>query len=182
MRHLSNFVHGQYFPAVEPKISQSIATFLHLMSKKTESIDTMASFDDTDRQLIAELRTNARVTVAALAKRLGVSRATVQNRMAKLEAGGTITGYTVRLRPEAEAQAIRAWMSLAAEGKIVEELIAELRGEPAVVELHSTNGRWDIVLELRTDSLAAFDTVLRRIGQLKGVAHTETSLLLTTLK
>ncbi len=142
----------------------------------------MINLDDTDRKLISELRTDARTTVAALAKRLGVSRATVQNRMSKLEASGIITGYTVRVRPEAEAQAIRAWMSLSAEGNVVEELIAELRGEPSVVELHSTNGRWDIVLELRTESLAAFDSVLRRIGQLKGVAHTETSLLLTTLK
>lgn len=142
----------------------------------------MIDLDATDRQLIAELRNDARITVAALAKLLGVSRATVQNRMAKLEANGTITGYTVRVRPEVETQAIRAWMLLAAQGNRVEELIAELRGEPAVVELHSTNGRWDIVLELRTESLAAFDTVLRRIGQLQGVGHTETSLLLTTLK
>lgn len=138
--------------------------------------------DSLDRQLISELRSNARESVATLAKRLGVSRATIQNRMAKLETSGTITGYTVRLRPEADTESIRAWMSLAAEGNIVEDLIAELRGEPAVVELHSTNGRWDIVIELRTESLAAFDTVIRRIGQLEGVARTETSLLLTTLK
>jgi DNA-binding Lrp family transcriptional regulator len=48
--------------------------------------------------------------------------------------------------------------------------------------LHSTNGRWDIVAELRADSLASFDQVLGRIRQLDGIASTETSLLLSTFK
>ena len=60
--------------------------------------------------------------------------------------------------------------------------VAALRGDPAVGALHSTNGRWDIVAELRADSLASFDQVLGRIRQLDGIASTETSLLLSTFK
>jgi DNA-binding Lrp family transcriptional regulator len=138
--------------------------------------------DDLDQRLIALLRHDARATVASLAEALGVARGTVQNRMARLEADGTIVGYTVRLRPDVEEQRIRALMTIAVEGNRNEAVLATLRGDPAVSTLHTTNGRWDIVAELRTDSLATFDQVLRRIGQIDGVARTETSLLLSTLK
>ena len=138
--------------------------------------------DDTDRQLISLLRDNARVSVASLAKVLRVSRGTVQNRLDKLEADGTVVGYTVRLRPQAEAHRIRALMTVAVEGNRIDHVLSALRGDPAVSALHTTNGRWDIVAELRADSLEAFDRVLGRIRLLEGIANTETSLLLSTSK
>ncbi len=72
--------------------------------------------DDTDRQLIGLLRNNARASVASLAKALKVSRGTVQNRMARLVAEGTVVGYTVRLKPDIEEQRMRAFMTVAVEG------------------------------------------------------------------
>ena len=138
--------------------------------------------DDTDRQLLSLLRDDARASVASLAKVLRVSRGTVQNRLAKLEADGTITGYTVRLKPQAEGHRIRAFMTVAVEGNRTDAVLAALRGDPAVSALHTTNGRWDMVAELRADSLEAFDSVLSRIRLLEGIANTETSLLLSTSK
>jgi DNA-binding Lrp family transcriptional regulator len=138
--------------------------------------------DDTDRQLLSHLRENSRASVASLALRLKVSRGTVQNRLAKLEADGTITGYTVRLKPQAEAHKIRAFMTVAVLGNRTDAVLSALRGDPAVSGLHSTNGRWDIVAELQADSLEAFDRVLSRIRLLEGIANTETSLLLSTSK
>ncbi|MCQ4144196.1 MULTISPECIES: Lrp/AsnC family transcriptional regulator [Vogesella] len=137
---------------------------------------------DTDRQLIALLRDNARMSVTELAQRLRVSRATVQNRIDKLEQSGVIIGYTVRLKPEAEGHRIRAWMGIAVEGNKAQAVLQALRGEPHVYALHSTNGRWDIVTELRADSLEQFDRVLGRIRLIPGIAATETSLLLSTHK
>ncbi|MGO9803762.1 MAG: Lrp/AsnC family transcriptional regulator [Steroidobacteraceae bacterium] len=138
--------------------------------------------DDLDRQLIALLRNDARASVAALAKALHVARGTVQNRMARLLARGTIVGYTVRLKPDVEEQRIRAFTTVAVEGNQVDAVIRSLRGEPAVASLYSTNGRWDIVAELRADSLEAFDRVLARIRLIEGISQTETSLLLSTFK
>ena len=138
--------------------------------------------DDTDRQLLSLLRDNARASVASIAKVLRVSRGTVQNRLAKLEADGTITGYTVRLKPQAEGHRIRAFMTVAVEGNRTDAVLAALRGDPAVSALHTTNGRWDMVAELQADSLEAFDRVLSRIRLLEGIANTETSLLLSTTK
>ncbi|SDN75038.1 Lrp/AsnC family transcriptional regulator [Polaromonas sp. JS666] len=138
--------------------------------------------DDTDRQLLSLLRDNARASVASLAKVLRVSRGTVQNRLARLETDGTITGYTVRLKPQAEGHRIRAFMTVAVEGNRTDAVLAALRGDPAVSALHTTNGRWDMVAELQADSLEAFDRVLGRIRLLEGIANTETSLLLSTTK
>jgi DNA-binding Lrp family transcriptional regulator len=138
--------------------------------------------DDTDRRLIGLLRTNARSSVASLAKALKVARGTVQNRMTRLEHDGTIVGYTVRLKPEFEEHRIAALMTIAVEGNRAEAVLRVLRGDPAVEALHTTNGRWDIVAQLRADSLEAFDRVLGRIRQVDGIASTETSLLLSTYK
>jgi DNA-binding Lrp family transcriptional regulator len=138
--------------------------------------------DDIDRQLISLLRDDARASVAALAKALRVARGTVQNRIAKLEAAGVIVGYTVRLKPQTEAQRIVALMTIAVDGNQAGEVIRALRGDPAVATLHTTNGRWDIVAELRADSLEAFDRVLGRIRMIEGIANTESSLLLSTHK
>ena len=138
--------------------------------------------DDLDRQLIGLLRGNARLPVATLAKRLKVARGTVQNRLLKLEREGVIAGYTVRLRAPDEERRIVALMLLAVEGPSVEQVIATLRGDPAVSALHTTNGRWDIVAELRADTLEEFDRVLGRIRRIDGVATSETNLLLSTYK
>jgi DNA-binding Lrp family transcriptional regulator len=134
--------------------------------------------DDVDRQLIALLRDNARLSVVALAQKLRLARATVQNRIARLEKAGVIVGYTLRLKPVTEAHRIRAIMGIEIDGHHGDEV----RGNPAVEALHSTNGRWDLMAELRADSLDAFDKVLNTIRSIKGIRNTETSILLSTHK
>jgi DNA-binding Lrp family transcriptional regulator len=140
------------------------------------------SMDSTDQRLIALLRHDARLSVAALAAKLGVSRGTVNNRIAKLEAAGVIVGYTVQLRPDARPNEIRAWMGILVEGNQTREVIANLLGEPGVAELHDTNGRWDLLAELRATSMAELSQVLERIRLLKGIRGTETSIHLATYR
>lgn len=138
--------------------------------------------DDTDRQLISLLRQDARLTVAALATKLGVSRGTVTNRLRKLEDDQVIVGYTVRLRPDAQPNQIRAWMGVLVEGNQTREVIANLLGEPGVQALHDTNGRWDLLAELRADSMAELSRVLERVRLIKGIRTTETSILLASYR
>jgi DNA-binding Lrp family transcriptional regulator len=88
--------------------------------------------DDTDQQLLGLLRANARASVASLAKTLRVARGTVQNRISKLEASGTIVGYTVRLKPQTDTHRIAALMTIAVEGNRAEAVLRALRGDPAV--------------------------------------------------
>ena len=141
----------------------------------------MIDLDQIDQKLIAILRSNARTPVVELAQKLGVSRATVQNRMKRLEQNNVIINYTVNLKPAAEINPIRALMSIAVEGKKARVVIQTLRGYPEMVALHNTNGRWDIIAEIRTDTLESFNRLLGDVRLIDGVSSTETSLLLDTL-
>ena len=138
--------------------------------------------DDLDRQLIGLLRGNARLPAATVARTLRVARGTVQNRIARLEQEGVIAGYTVRLAAPDGDRRITALMLIAVEGNNVEKVLRSLRGDASVSALHTTNGRWDIIAELRADTLEEFDRVLSRIRRIEGVANSETNLLLSTHK
>lgn len=134
--------------------------------------------DERDRTLIALLRHNARTSIVDLARELGTSRATVQNRMHRLEKSGVIQGYTVMLKPDADNRAVRALMSIGTKTKEEPDVISALRGYPDVVALHHTTGRWDLIAELRCASLAAFNDVIGAIRLIDGVTSTESNLLL----
>ncbi|WP_299451803.1 Lrp/AsnC family transcriptional regulator [uncultured Pigmentiphaga sp.] len=136
--------------------------------------------DEIDHRLIALLRDNARTPASLLVRKLGVSRGTVQNRITRLEKEGVIVGYTLRLRPGVEPKGIRAWMSIAVGGNTARRVLEALRGEPAIQALHTTNGRWDILAELRAQNIEDFDRALERIRLIPGITSTETSILLST--
>jgi len=136
--------------------------------------------DTLDQQILSLLRQDARMNVATLAQKLGVSRGTVTNRIRKLEDTGVIVGYTVRLRPDSRPNEITAWMSIAVEGNKARQVVASLLGEPGVATLADTNGRWDLLAELRAENLAGLSKVLERIRLIKGISNTETSIHLET--
>ncbi len=138
--------------------------------------------DSLDQQLIGLLRGNSRLSVAALAHRLKVSRGTVTNRVARLEKDGIIVGYTVQLRPDVRQNDIRAWMSIAVEGNDTRSVIASLLGEPGVATLHGTNGRWDLLAELRAANLTELSEVLERIRLIRSIQTSETSIHLTSYR
>jgi DNA-binding Lrp family transcriptional regulator len=138
--------------------------------------------DELDHQLIALLRQNARLSVADLAHKLKVSRGTVTNRLRKLEDTQMVVGYTVRLRPEAEPERIRAWTSIEVEGNRMREVIASLLGEPGVASLHDTNGRWDLLAELEVGSMKELSDALERVRLINGIRLTETSIHLATYR
>jgi len=140
------------------------------------------TLDSTDQRLIALLRQDARLPVAALAAKLGVSRGTVNNRLAKLQKAGVVVGFTVQLRPDARPNEIRAWMAIEVEGNQTREVIASLLGEPGVGALHDTNGRWDLLAEMRASTMSELSQVLERIRLLRGIRGTETSIHLATYR
>ena len=138
--------------------------------------------DETDRRLIGLLRANAREPAATLAKKLKVSRGTVQNRIARLLAGGVLRGFTVRTGAGADTNRVRAIMCIAIEGEKSAKVIRALSGFPEVEHIHTTNGRWDLVAEIATDTLAGFSRALDEIRLIEGIAATETSLLLASAR
>jgi DNA-binding Lrp family transcriptional regulator len=137
--------------------------------------------DELDRKLLALLRADAREPVATLAHKLKVSRGTVQNRITRMRNQGVIQGFTVRTRPEMETNRIRAVMCISIEGERSPKVTRALRGMAEVAKIHTTNGRWDLVVELDTETLADFSRTLDHIRTIEGIAATETSLLLDTI-
>ncbi|MDP4031514.1 MAG: Lrp/AsnC family transcriptional regulator [Pseudorhodobacter sp.] len=136
--------------------------------------------DDTDHRLIAELRRDGRAALSDLALRLGLARATVRARMERLTARGEIAGFTVLTRGDVTASPVRGLMMIGIEGRGSERITARLTGLPAVQAVHTTNGKWDLIVEIGTATLAELDEVISRIRNLDGVTTSETNLLLTT--
>lgn len=135
--------------------------------------------DALDRQLIALLRDDSRKPTSTLAQHLGVSRGTVQNRIDRLLAARVLLGFTVRLQGDVDSGRVRAITSLEVRSQDMRGVIRALRRVVDVGRVYSTNGRWDLVVELSTESLASLDRALGEIRVIRGVALSETSILLS---
>ena len=136
--------------------------------------------EEMDQRLIAELRRDGRASLSDLAERLSLSRATVRTRMERLMARGEIAGFTVVTRGDVTAAPVRGLMMIGIEGRGGEKIMARLSGLPAVMTVHSTNGKWDLIVELSTQTLLELDEVIHRIRNIEGVMTSETNLLLST--
>ena len=141
----------------------------------------MHIYDDLDRQLIAILREDGRAPISKLADILDVSRATVQSRLDRLIASGAVLGFTIRAREDHGDAGVRAVMMIEVRGKSTTAVIRHLRGLPELRQLHSTNGKWDLIADLTASSLAEFDRVLREVRGVDGITNSETSILLSTV-
>tara|TARA_R110002095_G_scaffold204487_1_gene187241 strand:+ start:646 stop:1071 length:426 start_codon:yes stop_codon:yes gene_type:complete len=138
--------------------------------------------DKTDQRLIAALRHDARAALSDLALLLNLSRTTVRSRIAKLRSSGEIVGFTVVTRADVARDPVRGMMMIGIEGRGTERISRQLGNMPEIRAVHSTNGRWDVIVEIGTETLEGFDTVLTQIRRLDGVVASETSLFLKTRK
>ncbi len=136
--------------------------------------------DNLDQNLIAALRRDGRAPLSDLAADLGVTRATVRARMARLMQSGEIAGFTVQTRSDVAPSPVRGLMMLGIEGRGADRITRALQGMVAVTAVHSTNGAWDLVVEIGTATLEALDRVLFDIRRIDGVTRSETNLLLST--
>lgn len=141
---------------------------------------TFETPSDADQALIALLRENARASTAELARRLGVSRTTVQSRIERLEARGIIAGYGVRLSAAYEQGLVRAHVLLTVTPKKADTVVRGLRALPQVRTLHSVGGSFDMIVIVESPSISDLDTLLDRIGAMEGVERTLSSIVLST--
>jgi DNA-binding Lrp family transcriptional regulator len=134
---------------------------------------------DSDSELLALLRANAREPTASLARKLGLARSTVQERIARLERDGTIAGYTVRLADGADAKRLRAVVMISCDPKQADRVTAELRKMPEVRSLSAVAGAYDLIATVESDTASRVDALLDRIGRTSGVARTVSSIVLS---
>ena len=133
-----------------------------------------------DELLLSQLRDNARASTAEIARKLGLSRTTVQNRLARLEQQGVIRGYTVRIDDELERNRIRAHILITLRPKQMTSVVKSLQGMHEVRVLYSISGGHDLIALAVTASVGEMDVLTDRIGAIDGVERTNTSIILST--
>ena len=136
--------------------------------------------DELDQRLLAALKRDGRASLSELAHDLSVTRTTVRSRMARLQQTGEIAGFSVLTRADVAPHAVRGLMMLGIEGRGTEKIMQRLIGLPEVLAVHSTNGSWDLIVEIGTGTLEQLDAALFAIRRLDGVMRSETNLLLST--
>ncbi len=143
--------------------------------------DTFSMLKREDRELLRLLETNARCSNAALARRLGISRTTVQNRIERLEEAGVIAGYTVRFGPDADREHVRAHVMIRASPGRTMALQRTLESRHELRALYSISGDFDLIGVVVANDTCELDEVLHWIRGLDGVVETTTSILLSAL-
>lgn len=133
-----------------------------------------------DQELLALLGENARMPVATLARRLGLSRTTVQARLERLERDGVIAGYGLKLSDAYLSGLVRAHVLITIAPKSLSAVTAELAAIREVTTLHSVNGPFDLIAVIAAVSIAELDRLIDRIGELTGVERTLSSIILST--
>lgn len=133
-----------------------------------------------DRDLLALLSVNARETTAELARKLKLSRSTVQARLDRLEKEGVIRGYGVRLSDDYQEGLVRAHILITLAPKTLSRITEELSALPEVQSVHSVSGSFDMIAIVAAESISELDRVIDFIGGIKGVERTLSSVILST--
>jgi DNA-binding Lrp family transcriptional regulator len=136
--------------------------------------------DELDSGILAQLGADARMSVATLARRLKVARSTIQARLERLETGGVIAGYTLKLGEAARQGRLVASVLLTIEPRAQGAILARLKSIPEVERVFSTSGRFDLLLQVATVNTRVLDDVLDQIGGLTGVKSSESLIHLST--
>jgi DNA-binding Lrp family transcriptional regulator len=138
------------------------------------------SLDPVEQHLLALLREDARRPVTSLAHALGISRASVYGRIDRLERGGIIAGYTVKLGEAYDRRLIRAHVMIKVLQKLSRITEKQLAGLPALTALHAISGEYDLIAVIESETVAMLNELIDRIGDLEGVEKTTSSILLAS--
>ena len=136
--------------------------------------------DELDRGIIGLLSADARMSVATLARKLKVARSTIQARLERLETGGIIAGYTLKLGEEARQGRLRASILLTIEPRGQAAILSRLKSIAEVERVFTTSGRFDLLLQVAAPNTSALDQVLDQIGAMTGVKSSESLIHLST--
>ncbi|MEH6549582.1 MAG: Lrp/AsnC family transcriptional regulator [Pseudomonadales bacterium] len=141
----------------------------------------MQATDKLDRQILDLLAINSRESITHLAKELGFSRATIQQRIQRLEKSNVIQSYTISINPDYQRNLVSAHAMIAVEPKMNREVCNLLKKMPAIKTLYSVNGDYDVIALLREPTTEELDQQLTKIGNMNGVTKTSTLVLLSKL-
>ena len=134
----------------------------------------------TDNKILNLLKKNARASISNIAAELSLTRTTVRNKISKLINNGEILSFTILTKSDVKSSPVRGLVMVEIEGTGAHIIQRKLIALQQVKAVHTTNGKWDIIVDLGTQSLDELDLILTKIRKFSGVKNSETSLFLST--
>lgn len=140
--------------------------------------------DEIDRHIVNVIQRDARISIAEIARQLGMAPSGILERLRKLEARGVITGYEARLDPHALGRGLLAFVFVRADERVGSgDIGKQLALIPDVQEVHHIAGEDCYLVKVRVENTEALARLLRdRFGALDAVRSTRTTIVLTTIK
>jgi DNA-binding Lrp family transcriptional regulator len=140
----------------------------------------MRSLDDLDLAILAELESNARITISELAKRLDSPGSTIRNRIQRMEDDGVICGYTAIIDPEKLGLGIKAVIQVTREHSVpLETLISEVAKLPEITNVQLLTGDTDELITIYARDVEHLkDIMYNKFGALPGLIRMSTAIVL----
>jgi len=140
--------------------------------------------DPIDRKILALLQDNAKMSQAEVAKVVGLTAPSVNERIRKLERAGYIRGYVALLDDKKLGHDITAFVEVFVEHpKFEQEFIQAVEGLDEVLECHHITGEFSLLLKIKVTDMAAFRRLLiEKLNSIRGVRQTRTVMVLATAK
>ncbi|TPJ45071.1 Lrp/AsnC family transcriptional regulator [Mesorhizobium sp. B2-5-4] len=151
-----------------------------MVAARIEREDLFVELTEKDRQLLALMQKNAREPVASLARQLGVSRTALQERIQKLEAGGIIEGYTVRLTKAAAQNAVHCFTLAALNNKSYPDVSRKIKAMPSIQAVYAITGEWDLIIHLAAETLEKLNREVNALNEIGGVIKTASHVVMET--
>lgn len=142
----------------------------------------MPDLDDVDKKILKRLQEDARISFKEIAKEVRTSEATVFVRVKKLQKSGVIRGFRAILNPPSVGKQVTAFALVKAEPKSYPRMLAQLMNLEDICEIHDVTGAYYSILKMRTTNSEQLADILDKIGEIEGVAGTETVIVLRTIK
>jgi Lrp/AsnC family leucine-responsive transcriptional regulator len=120
------------------------------------------SLDETDRRLLAELQADARVSLAELGRRVGLSSPAVAERLGRLERDGVILGYHARVDPRALGLALTAVVRMRPSPRQLKPVAELARNTPEVVDCRRITGEDCYIMTIHVRSVEHLEEVIDR--------------------
>jgi len=136
--------------------------------------------DMTDQKIINLLKNKGRESTAALARKLGLSRSTVQDRISRLEDKGIITGYTIRLNEAYNSRQITAHVLMMLNPKFAAQILQNLKKIPLIKAAYAVSGIYDMIVIVKAETTEDIDKTLDDLGRMEGIKKTTSSIVLST--
>ena len=138
--------------------------------------------DETDRKILRELQRDGRRSFKKIGENVGVSEATVFVRVKKLQEKGVLKGFSAVVDPKTVGKPLTAIVLVRAHPKTFSGMLDALKKFDDVYEIYDVTGEYYSILKIKTSGTDELGKIIDQMGNIEGIAGTETIIVLRTVK